>query len=244
MGVAVSAWLFVALLSSGVGAEPDLEARARELFLEGDRHYVAGRYELAVERFLEAYELSGRPRLLFNLANVHERLGNYAEAADYLRRYLETPEVHDIVSVRERLERLELTAAAPTASRPPLPQWPTWALGGATALAATSTVTFGLLALQSRREVEDQCGDLDGRTLCAPEAEPFQTSERRRAVAADLSLAFAVALGTATLTYEVVRRTRVDKKEATSATVSIVPEVRPDGGGLRLVLRARRGVRP
>ncbi len=64
-------------------ASPD--ARARELYLQGDREYQAGRYEQAVAAFQEAYRLSGRPLLLFNLANAYERLGRYAEALEALR---------------------------------------------------------------------------------------------------------------------------------------------------------------
>jgi tetratricopeptide (TPR) repeat protein len=87
------------------------DERARSLFLEGEAHYAAGRYELAAERYLEAYELSQRPELLFNLGNAYERLGDYAKAAQYLSQYVASPRARDVVSVRERIRRLEAAAA-------------------------------------------------------------------------------------------------------------------------------------
>ena len=55
------------------GVSSDDDEKARLLFKEGDGHYAAGRYEKAIELFEQAYELSKRPDLLFNLANAYER---------------------------------------------------------------------------------------------------------------------------------------------------------------------------
>jgi tetratricopeptide (TPR) repeat protein len=90
---------------------PVEDTRARELFLEGEAHYAAGRYEQAAERYLEAYQLSQRPELLFNVGNAYERLGDYEKAAEYLRQYADNPRARDVVSVRERIRRLEAAAA-------------------------------------------------------------------------------------------------------------------------------------
>ena len=91
--------------------QPPDDERARSLFIEGEAHYAAGRYELAAERYLQAYELSQRPELLFNLGNAYERLGDYARAAQYLSQYVASPRARDVVSVRERIRRLEAAAA-------------------------------------------------------------------------------------------------------------------------------------
>src|SRR5690349_15501901 len=80
-------------------------AEARRLYVEGNEHYEAGRYTLAAERFVKAYELSGKPALLFNLANTYERAGDYEKAAHYLRMYIDGGEVHDIAAVKARLQR-------------------------------------------------------------------------------------------------------------------------------------------
>lgn len=94
------------------GSKDDSEARARELYLEGDAHYAAGRYEQAVASFAAAYDLSPKPLLQYNLANAYERIGDYEEAAAALRVYLESPEARDVVSIRERLRRLDASAEA------------------------------------------------------------------------------------------------------------------------------------
>ena len=83
------------------------DARARALYKEADADYAAGRYEEAAAKFTEAYELSKRSALLFNVANAYERMGEYQKAADNLKRYLKGPKVKDVVSVRERIRRLE-----------------------------------------------------------------------------------------------------------------------------------------
>lgn len=107
---------------SGSGSESgpaDAESRdrqARQLYLDGDIHYAAGRYEKAAELFRRAYELSQRPELLFNLGNTFERMGQYARAAEYLRRYITSPKARDTVSVRERIRRLDASAKARSVS--------------------------------------------------------------------------------------------------------------------------------
>ncbi len=242
--------LTIVLLLAGslAGAQPagaDPDERARQLFLDGDAHYAAGRYEEAVENFIEAYELSGRPALLYNLANVYERLSDYESAADYLRRYLQTPEVHDVVSVRERLRRLELAAARAAASRPAslateseegsrLPRWPAWTLGLATAGGAVSSVALGLLTLEARSEAESRCAEAPGgATLCRQSASEFLDQERERALATDLAIGVTAVLGTATFAYVVARASQRGGEKQVAAR----PIVGPDGGGLQLVFR-------
>ncbi len=83
---------------------------AKELYLSGERHYAAGRYEDAASDFLQAYELSKRPDLLFNVANAYERISDYESAAGYLEAYLETPDASNQVSVRQRIRRLRMNA--------------------------------------------------------------------------------------------------------------------------------------
>ncbi|MBX3220116.1 MAG: tetratricopeptide repeat protein [Labilithrix sp.] len=82
------------------------DVRARELFEKGDAAYAEGRYEEAYASFLEAYELSGRPQLLFNVSNALERLGKYAEAVEALEKYLASGKAKDKDVVQKRLANL------------------------------------------------------------------------------------------------------------------------------------------
>jgi tetratricopeptide (TPR) repeat protein len=63
------------------------ERRARELYDNGAILYEEGRYEDAIQAWEEAYRISKRPLLLFNIANAQERIGQYRLALDSLNRY-------------------------------------------------------------------------------------------------------------------------------------------------------------
>ncbi len=76
-------------------------------YLEGEQHYAAGRYELAVEDFEVAFKLSGKPELHFNIANCHERAGNYAAAAASLETFLASANPPEPEVLRERIWRLK-----------------------------------------------------------------------------------------------------------------------------------------
>jgi tetratricopeptide (TPR) repeat protein len=83
------------------------DQRARELFQKGDTAYAEGRYEEALGAFSEAYELSGRAQLLFNVSNALERLGRYQEAVDALEKYLSSGKAKDRDVVQKRLANLK-----------------------------------------------------------------------------------------------------------------------------------------
>jgi tetratricopeptide (TPR) repeat protein len=100
----------LALASATAGADqesPDDDKKARELFRLGERHYAAGRYEKAAVLYDEAYRLSGRAELLLASVNTYERMGDYEQAIDYLKQYLEHPRAKNVDMLRERLRRLE-----------------------------------------------------------------------------------------------------------------------------------------
>ncbi len=92
------------------------DRRAKALFLEAERHYAAARYQQAAKSYLEAYRLSKRPELLFNLGNTHERMGQHAQAARYLRRYLESQDAIAPGAIRSRIRALEKQASASSQS--------------------------------------------------------------------------------------------------------------------------------
>jgi hypothetical protein len=105
-------------------AEPNSDARARELYEQGDRYYSEGRYEKAVEAFRESYSLSKRPLLLFNLANAYERLGRYDEAVTALREYAPSAPEQEREVITKRIDSLELRAKEQAARAQPAPPPP------------------------------------------------------------------------------------------------------------------------
>ncbi len=81
-----------ALLSLAASARADRadDEIARAHFATGVSYYDSGRYDSAVKEFREAYRLSHRPLLLFNIARAYEKMGDAGRASGYYRRYLES----------------------------------------------------------------------------------------------------------------------------------------------------------
>lgn len=132
------AGLLGAMFWASLAAAPALaadDARAKELYQNGVVLFEEGRYEDAVTAWKAAYELSGRPALLFNLASAYERLGQWKQAWDVLNQYrafarAEEREKLDrrIRNLRERIDAQQPEAspqaAAPPATEPPPPEQP------------------------------------------------------------------------------------------------------------------------
>lgn len=85
-----------------------LDEEARQLFEAGETAYSNGRYERALEYFTRAYELSGRPVLLFNVGLAAELAREDARALEAYRQFLElVPESPQHTRVRTRIRELE-----------------------------------------------------------------------------------------------------------------------------------------
>lgn len=185
-------------------AAPD--DRARVLYLRGDRLYQEGNYDDAAVAFQESYDLSGRPALLFNLANVYERLGRLEEALAALRRFAPDAPEHQqstvnsrIASIEERLRSEdaarrgdlrngEADEAAPSMRAPQESAGPGrpigitfLALGGAM---LAGGIAAALLAKSAGDELDDACTG----GLCPARVEDTFDQESRRALAADILL--------------------------------------------------------
>jgi tetratricopeptide (TPR) repeat protein len=76
------------------------EARAR--FVAGRIAFGEGRYEDALADFTRAYELSGKPELLYNIGHTADRLRHDEEALEAFERFLELMPEHE---ARDEVER-------------------------------------------------------------------------------------------------------------------------------------------
>jgi tetratricopeptide (TPR) repeat protein len=236
--------------------QPAEDERARSLFLEGEAHYAAGRYELAAARYLEAYQLSQRPELLFNVGNAYERLGDYEKAAQYLGEYVASPRARDVVSVRERIRRLEAAAAeqtrrtqeeeqpVPTAgsadsavttspslrpaaeSRRTRATW--WLIGSG--VSAAGAIGMGLLAINAGSNAARKCVDT-GRPVCLDTASSALAQETAFAISADV-LAVATVV-TAGVGIYLLFQDEGDEARPATAT-RLAPTLGPDGLGVSL----------
>src|SRR5690348_432321 len=79
----------------------DAETQAREAFQRGRIHYDNGEFDQAAVAFEEAYGLSHRHALLYNLYLAYRDANQQEKAAEALRNYLER------VSVIENRPQLE-----------------------------------------------------------------------------------------------------------------------------------------
>lgn len=242
-------------------------AEARKLFEQGNADYSAGRYVLAAERFTRAYQLSGAPALLFNLANTYERAGDYEKAAHYLRMYLEGGSVHDATSVKARLQRLELAvvelqnhtgaeakpdgksdAAKPAQAKP---------AASATTTAPTSDeahhpsrapyviaggglVAGAAVAITFGLRARSERNEIDSLCqdgLCQDGAQSHIDNERRYALVSDIGTGLAVASAAGALIYFLVTRNSDAPVESTSTSLSVVPSTTAEGIGVVAVGR-------
>lgn len=107
-------------VSRGVAqrSAPREQNEARSLYDAGAVAFSDGRFETALSRWEESYELSERPELLFNIGTAHDRLGHDSEAVQYYRRFLqEVPDATNRNYVERRVAVLE--AREPEAEEEP-----------------------------------------------------------------------------------------------------------------------------
>ncbi len=95
--------------------EENPDARARELYENGVILYKEGRYEDAIAAWREAWRLSRRPALLYNIANAQERLGQWKEALETLNRYRAFARASEREALDRRIRNLERRLGASAA---------------------------------------------------------------------------------------------------------------------------------
>lgn len=108
--LAISLVALVLISSVSTPSLAQSDQRARELFLEGEDDYAAGRYEEAAGKFEEAYRLSKRAGLLFNLGNTYERMGEFQKAVEALQKYLDSPNPQRVRETKQRIKLLRKRA--------------------------------------------------------------------------------------------------------------------------------------
>ncbi len=80
--------LLLALALHAAPASPTDEAKA--LFKDGETAYNLGQFDVALQKYSDAYKLKPLPGFLFNIAQCHKQLGNYERAAFFFGRFVDT----------------------------------------------------------------------------------------------------------------------------------------------------------
>ena len=63
------------------------EISAKDLFMNAMSFYETGQYDLAIEAFLKAYEMTEKSMILYNISQVYEKMEDYENAMEYLNKY-------------------------------------------------------------------------------------------------------------------------------------------------------------
>jgi tetratricopeptide (TPR) repeat protein len=101
--------LTLALLATAPAfADGTRDAEAKALFQAGREAFEGGRYEAALARWQEAYDISGRPALLYNLGLAHDRLRHDDKALWAFKAYLaQVSNIENREEVEGRIKALE-----------------------------------------------------------------------------------------------------------------------------------------
>jgi tetratricopeptide (TPR) repeat protein len=103
-------------------ASDDAEARSREAYERGQRHYDLGEFVEAERWFREAYRIAPVPGLLFDVAQALRRQGRCRDAIAAYQTFLRLATDGDPTEVaRGHVAALEVTCPAPTLAPPPSP---------------------------------------------------------------------------------------------------------------------------
>ncbi|MGZ3440919.1 MAG: tetratricopeptide repeat protein [Polyangia bacterium] len=106
----------VCALVAPARAMTEEEERAKAHFLAGQSYYDQASYSDALREFNEAYRISKRPALLYNIARCFEALEKYGDAVAMLQHYLdEDPGTSDRAAVETRIANLRERQAAAAA---------------------------------------------------------------------------------------------------------------------------------
>jgi hypothetical protein len=120
----LAAWVTVSslALTTIVSAQTSDDDQAHAHFQVAASYYEQANYESALREFLEAYRLSQRSQLFYNLSLCYQQLGDLEHATDYLTRYLhDVTDIANRSSLETRLENLRTRLAAQHSGATPPP---------------------------------------------------------------------------------------------------------------------------
>jgi tetratricopeptide (TPR) repeat protein len=118
-GVAVLA--LVCAAAAPAAALTEDEERAKAHFLAGQSYYDQAAYADALKEFNEAYRISKRPALLYNIARCYEGLDELDKAVASLQDYLaQSQTADDREPVQQRIKNLQGRLAARLPRHPPV----------------------------------------------------------------------------------------------------------------------------
>jgi hypothetical protein len=101
-------------------ADVDERSKAKALYNAGIAHYNLAEFKDALDSFKEAYRVHHDPVLLFNIAQCHRQLGEFAAAATFYRSYRrESPDAANRADVDRLIRDMDRAVQEERARQPP-----------------------------------------------------------------------------------------------------------------------------
>ena len=251
------------LLSSKGFCDDDKKAKAA--YQEGNIHYASGEYKKAAESFENAYKLTARPLLLFNLANTYERSGDFAKASENLRAYLPDAPKNEKIHIRRRIANLNARANAKSndliANQDQIakleksnqslqlrvedmekngrgPSYQREIILGATSVGFLAAgIIFGLAARNQDSAIEANCANSPLGTFCDESAQNDISSRNRFALASDISFGISAVAAIATTVLVLKKKKKYNNEILDNDSGSFVTGV--TSGGLYMGYEGR-----
>ena len=242
----------VCAAAASAHANSDDDERAKAHFLAGQSYYEQASYADALREFNEAYRISKRPALLYNIARCDEALEQYGEAVKMLEAYLaQDPQTTDREAVETRIANLkereaarqkaqqQAEAAKPPPTGPQAPAPPptapshrkrlyTWIVGGVGVAALAAALGTGVASQLDYNDLSSKCTGNTCDPATVANAQSKINSGKKLAVATDVLWPIGAAAVAAGVVLFFVEGRHGHKEHASL----VVPLVGPSLGGL------------
>jgi tetratricopeptide (TPR) repeat protein len=241
--VVVAAMLAPATAHAQTAPTANDQEAARAHFMAGSAYYEQANYSDAAKEFNEAYRLSQRPDLLYNIALAYERLEKWDDAIASLQKYLrDKPDAQDRSIIQTRIENLEkrrdaIPSPAPVVAQPPPPakarprHVASLVVGGLGVAALGAAIGTGVSALQAQSDLDAVCMN----KTCPLSAQNRIDEGSALALATDVLIgvgAAAVVVGVVLLIVESRRPPARSSTRSLHLAASPAGHLRPAPGGL------------
>ncbi|MFT5582426.1 MAG: tetratricopeptide (TPR) repeat protein [Cognaticolwellia sp.] len=193
----MSLWMLLSVPALAQSTEDEEQAKA--LYAQGEEAYAEEEYEQALKYWGAAYDLSGRPLILYNMASAYEKLGRYPEAIESLDEYWRFAPESERGIIERRIKSLEAkldpgqespaTNATGRVSGGGLSIDPAWVLVGVGVAGLGTGTYFGLQSRTGSAELAIACPT----GLCTGEQSVLLTKNRQDSLIADTALLVGIA---------------------------------------------------
>ncbi len=111
------AFLFAGLHPAAL-AQLDHTGKVEKLYAEGASYFKEGHYQMALDKFKEAYRLFQEPNLLYNIARCYEALGKVDLAIDSYQAFVGNPSIDQATKNKAETKLRDLLEAKASANIP------------------------------------------------------------------------------------------------------------------------------